>query len=63
LRKAAQMDAWFDVTTGFPTRRSSSPTTSSDRHAVQEQSRASASGRQTPGANPRTSSGSWSLMP
>src|SRR5262245_54614503 len=57
------MLAWFEVTTSLPVRRSSSATASTERHAVHEQSRASASGRHTREAKATTSSGSLSLMP
>jgi hypothetical protein len=56
-RKAAQMLAWLDETTGLPVRRSSSATASTERHAVHEQSSASASGRQTREAKATTSPG------
>src|SRR2546427_6791530 len=51
------------LTTGLPIRRSISSTASTDRHAVQEHSSASASGRHARDANSTTTDGSWSLMP
>ena len=61
--QVAQMLAWLEDTTGLPVSFSSSSTASSERQAVQEQSKASASSRQILEANSTTLSGSWSLMP
>ena len=54
---------WFELTTGRPVRASMALAASTERHAVQEQSSASASGRHAREANSTTDSGSWSLMP
>ena len=62
-RNAAQMVAWFEVTTGFPSFCSMRSTASSARQAVHEQRSASAWGRHIRVANSTTASGSWSLIP
>ena len=57
-RSDAQIVAWFEVTTGLPTRASIAATASTDLHAVHEQRSASASGLHTREANSTTDSGS-----
>jgi hypothetical protein len=52
-----------DANVRVGTLRGSSATASTERQAVHEQSRTSASGRQTFEAKATTFSGSWSLMP
>ena len=57
-RSAVQIVDWLELTAGLPVRASMAAMASTERHAVQEQSRASASGRQTRDANSTTASGS-----
>ena len=56
-RRDAQIVDWLDVTTGFPVRASMAATASTERHAVHEQSSASASGRHAREAKSTTDSG------